>query len=79
MELRCIDLLRSDTTSSIYHQLLNYPQEMLPLLDLIATETFQELFPDTEMNIQVRPFDMEKSFNMRSLNPSGIKGFHLRH
>lgn len=59
--------------ADLYRQLVAYPQEVIPTFDMSVNEMFFEKFPDTslEHQIQVRPFNAEKTRNMRSLNPEG--------
>jgi DNA replication licensing factor MCM4 len=62
-------------TRLLYRQLLNFPQEIIPLMDMVISEYFCELFPSVDISsdpIQVRPFNIGKSVNMRLLNPEDI-------
>ena len=62
-------------TGSLHVQLLHYPQEIIPLMDLVVNEIFSELFPEvnaTESPIQIRPFNIGNTVNVRLLDPSGI-------
>merc|ERR1712156_542362 len=58
----------------LYRQLICYPQEVIPTMDMAVNEMFFEKYPDTVLNhqIQVRPFNADKTRNMRSLNPEDI-------
>lgn len=58
----------------LYSQLVRYPQEVIPTFDLAANDLFNRLYPDTvlEHQIQVRTFNVEKTKNMRMLNPEDI-------
>jgi len=58
----------------LYRQLVCYPQEVIPTLDMAVGEIFNEKFPDTDLRhqIQVRPFNADKTANMRSLDPQDI-------
>jgi len=58
----------------LYRQLICYPQEVIPTMDMAVNEMFFEKFPETVLNhqIQVRPFNADKTRNMRSLNPEDI-------
>lgn len=51
-----------------------YPQEVIPTFDMCINEMFYERYPAAvlEHQIQVRPFNAEKTKNMRSLNPEGM-------
>lgn len=58
----------------LYQQLVSYPQEVIPTLDMAANELFFEKFPAAvlEHQIQVRPFNVAKIKTMRELNPSDV-------
>lgn len=47
--------------------------QVIPTFDMAINEVFFERFPDTilEHQIQVRPFNADKTRNMRALNPEG--------
>lgn len=57
-----------------YQQLICYPQEVIPTMDMAANEMFFEKYPAAvlEHQIQVRPFNVAKTKNMRMLNPEDI-------
>ncbi|KAK2148192.1 hypothetical protein LSH36_510g00005 [Paralvinella palmiformis] len=59
--------------ANLYRQLICYPQEVIPTFDMAVNEMFFEKYPDTmlEHQIQVRPYDVEKTTKMTSLNPEG--------
>merc|ERR1719412_2233508 len=58
----------------LYRQLVCYPQEVIPTFDMAVGEVFNQKFPDTDLRhqIQVRPFNADKTANMRSLDPQDI-------
>ncbi|XP_052817701.1 DNA replication licensing factor mcm4-like isoform X2 [Mya arenaria] len=58
----------------LYRQLINYPQEVIPTFDMAVNEMFFDKYPAAvlEHQIQVRPYNAEKTRNMRSLNPEDI-------
>ena len=58
----------------LYRQLVCYPQEVIPVLDMAVNEMFFASYPDTDLphQIQVRPYNAEKTSNMRELNPQDI-------
>eukprot|EP00092_Neocalanus_flemingeri_P040376 GFUD01043975.1.p1 GENE.GFUD01043975.1~~GFUD01043975.1.p1 ORF type:complete len:849 (+),score=284.52 GFUD01043975.1:326-2548(+) len=58
----------------LYRQLVCYPQEVIPTLDMAVNEMFFAKFPDTDLRhqIQVRPFNADKTANMRALDPQDI-------
>ena len=59
--------------AELYQQLICYPQEVIPVMDIAVNELFQEFFPNVNLAqpIQVRPFNAEKTKTMRYLNPEG--------
>lgn len=62
-------------SKKLYKQLLNYPQEIIPLMDFCLTEIYMDTFEDIEDNfdgLRVRPFNLENGVNMRSLDPRDI-------
>ncbi|XP_069675688.1 DNA replication licensing factor MCM4 [Periplaneta americana] len=58
----------------LYRQLVCYPQEVIPTFDMAINEMFFERYPAAVLDhqIQVRPFNAQKTKNMRSLNPEDI-------
>ena len=64
----------------LYKQLIHYPQEIIPLFDVVANEYFlenvvapEDMDEDTPAaRIIVRPFNMMDAKPMRDLNPSDI-------
>ncbi|XP_046387076.1 DNA replication licensing factor MCM4 [Ischnura elegans] len=60
--------------AELYRQLVSYPQEVIPALDMAANELFFDKHPGAvlEHQIQVRPFNAVKTRNMRALNPEDI-------
>ncbi|KAG8228953.1 hypothetical protein J437_LFUL007704 [Ladona fulva] len=58
----------------LYRQLVCYPQEVIPALDMAANELFFDQYPAAVLDhqIQVRPFNAAKTRNMRALNPEDI-------
>ncbi len=59
--------------ADLYRQLVCYPQEVIPTLDMAVNEMFFERYPETALDhqIQVRPYNADKTKNMRGLNPEG--------
>lgn len=57
----------------MYLQLIRYPQEVIPTIDTTVNEIFFELYPDAKLahQIQVRPYNADKTKTMRLLNPEG--------
>ncbi|KAI5751579.1 hypothetical protein M8J77_008861 [Diaphorina citri] len=60
--------------SQLCQQLVCYPQEVIPILDMGVNEYFFERHPAAvlEHQIQVRPFNAKKTRNLRHLNPEDI-------
>lgn len=63
----------------LYCQLVCYPQEVIPTFDMAINEMFFERYPAAVLDhqIQVRPFNAQKTKNMRSLNPEGEFATHV--
>ncbi|KAJ2740641.1 MCM DNA helicase complex subunit, partial [Coemansia sp. BCRC 34301] len=62
---------------SLYRQLVNYPEEVVPIMDYVLTELYLEQFPGADVDLaqsdlKVRPYNLSTSINMRDLNPSDI-------
>lgn len=72
LNVNCHHLKTYDDT--LYRQLVCYPQEVIPTFDMAVNEMFFEKYPAAilEHQIQVRPFNAEKTRNMRALNPEDI-------
>lgn len=58
----------------LYRQLVCYPQEVIPVLDMAVNGIYDAKYPDSVLphQIQVRPYNAEKTQNMRELNPQDI-------
>jgi len=72
LEVNMNHMLQFD--EELYRQLVCYPQEVIPVLDMAVNEMYFAKYPDSELphQIQVRPFNAEKTSNMRELNPADI-------
>lgn len=72
LNVNCAHLQAFD--NHLYRQLCNYPQEMIPVMDMSVNEMFFERFPAAvlEHQIQVRPFNVTRTTSMRMLNPEDI-------
>ena len=72
LEVNMAHLMQFD--EELYRQLVCYPQEVIPVLDMAVNELFFATFPECELDhqIQVRPYNAEKTSNMRELNPQDI-------
>ena len=53
----------------LYRQLIQYPQEVIPILNMAVNELFFDKFPDTDLDhqIQVRPYNAEKMSNLENM------------
>ena len=75
MNLDCMNLASYEPSVRLYHQLVRYPQEIVPLMDHVLTDIFLERFEDTVMApdeaMRIRPFHLGRLINLRDLNPSG--------
>jgi DNA replication licensing factor MCM4 len=58
----------------LFAQLVRYPQEVIPILDMAINELFFEKHPAAvlEHQIQIRPFNSDVTTSMRNLNPEGL-------
>lgn len=58
----------------LYRQLICYPQEVIPTMDMAVNEMFFEKYENTVLShqIQVRPYNADKTRNLRALNPEDI-------
>lgn len=72
LSINCAHLETFD--ENLYRQLVCYPQEVIPTFDMTVNEMFYERYPAAVLDhqIQVRPYNAEKTKNMRSLNPEDI-------
>jgi len=72
INLNCRDLYQFDR--KLYHQLQYYPQEIVSIIDLSVDEFKNEIEPDDEQirRIQVLPYNLTETINMRALNPHDI-------
>ena len=57
-----------------YHQLVNYPMELVPLMDLVLQREMRALVQDDDNDIpvpsiQVRPYNLQELSNLRCLDP----------
>ena len=73
----------------LYHQLVRYPMELVPLMDLVVQREMRNLLGDDDdstpiPNVQVRPFNLKEVSNLRCLDPIAmdslvcIKGMIVR-
>ncbi|KAF9193172.1 hypothetical protein BGZ50_007712 [Haplosporangium sp. Z 11] len=90
LNLDCQNLLageRRDGWPKLHSLLIDYPAEVLPLLDFTLNEYFEERHPEVDMrgdSLMIRPFNLGKTVNTRDLGPEDIdrlvtvKGLMLR-
>ncbi|KAI9344664.1 MCM2/3/5 family-domain-containing protein [Obelidium mucronatum] len=76
MNLDCTNLRIYGPTKKLYVQLIRYPQEVIPILDHCLVEYWYELFDGEEtrpdVNVTIRPFNLERCVNLRDLDPSDM-------
>ncbi|CAH0394983.1 unnamed protein product [Bemisia tabaci] len=72
LNLNCAHLESFDAT--LARQLICYPQEVIPILDMAINEMFFEKHPAAVLShqIQIRPFNTHMTKDMRSLNPEDV-------
>jgi len=59
--------------NDLYNKLLMFPQEMIPIFDLIINDIFETNWPgEATKRIQVRTFNLEDRKSMRDLDPDDI-------
>ncbi|KJH44662.1 MCM2/3/5 family protein [Dictyocaulus viviparus] len=57
----------------LYRKIIAYPADVIPYLDMTVNEIYQDKYNRTlSTPIELRPFNADKTRNMRSLNPSDI-------
>lgn len=73
-DLDCVHL--KDFDESLYRQLINYPSELIPIFDMATNEVFYDKVAKSgqilEHQIQVRPFNVDRTKSLRSLDPNDI-------
>ena len=72
INLNCNNLFQFDP--ELYRELVNYPSDLIPLFDLVIHHIREKTFPDQQSDerIQIRAYNLQRSTNMRSLNPVDI-------
>lgn len=94
LNLNARNLLAFKQTEELYYQLLNYPQEVISIMDQTIKDCMVSLVVDNQLEHQldeieskfykVRPYNVETKKGMRELNPNDIdklislKGLVLR-
>jgi DNA replication licensing factor MCM4 len=62
----------SEECQKFYHQLVEYPMEMVPLMDIIVQRELERMSGDPESmmtRVQVRPYNLKTVSNLRELDP----------
>ncbi|KAJ2726445.1 MCM DNA helicase complex subunit [Coemansia sp. Benny D115] len=77
LNLDAQNLLAYPPSQHLYRQLVNYPEEVVPIMDYVLAELFLEQYPQADMDLaqadlKVRPYNLVQTVNMRELNPSDI-------
>lgn len=80
LNVDCKHLWEFPDTQKLYFQLVNYPQEIVPIMDLVVHQEFSRLFGEIgdeeeehKVNrIQVRVFNLKDVSTMRDLDPSDV-------
>ena len=78
------NLLAYPPTKRVYHQLLNYPLEMVPIMDQTLKDVYVSMLMEVGASeeeidaasgtiFKCRPYNLEKKINMRDLNPAGMR------
>lgn len=70
--LDCKNLRRWDRW--LYDNLVRYPEELIPIFDIVVDDTARALYDDQEppRRLQVRVFNMEETKQMRALDPQDV-------
>ena len=71
LNVDCLHMKQIDQT--MLHQLLTYPQEVIPIFDIAVNELFFTIYENDTLphQIQVRPYNVDIFRNMRILDPEG--------
>jgi hypothetical protein len=62
----------NEDTQRLYHQLVHYPMELVPLMDLVVQREVRRLLANDDdplPPVQVRPFNLKDVSNLRCLDP----------
>jgi DNA replication licensing factor MCM4 len=71
----------SETCQRFYHQMVSYPMEIVPLMDLLVQRELERLAARIDWDedtrgplprVQVRPFNLRQVSNLRSLDPVSL-------
>lgn len=83
LNLDVLNLFCYPPTKKMYQQLLNYPLEMVPIMDQTLKDIYVTMLQEVHANedeidaasstiFKCRPFNLLKKVNMRDLNPAGL-------
>jgi DNA replication licensing factor MCM4 len=67
-----IDLDCGELDDALRTQLMMYPQEILPILQNSLCEVYTELYPSSNINVKIRPFNTGKLLSIRNVDPRDI-------
>ena len=71
LNIDCQDLYCFEPTRKLYVQLIRYPQEMIPIMDLVVDQVFKRQFGERSLRdhrIQVRTFNLRECRPVRDLD-----------
>ncbi|PAA60677.1 hypothetical protein BOX15_Mlig033998g9 [Macrostomum lignano] len=72
LDIDCVHLRQY--SAELYRQLVTYPGEVIPALDVVTNAMFAEQYRDAvlEQEIMVRPFNCDRARSLRALDPEDI-------
>lgn len=80
LDIDCIHLYyHNEACQKFYHQMVAYPSEIIPLMDIVVKRLLKRLAMDWQDAtrgplpvVQVRPFNLRQLSNLRSLDPVAL-------
>ena len=75
INIDCRNLLAFPATRDMYTKLVRYPQEIIPIMDLVVHQEYVALFGEESLEnrrIQVRTYNLAEHKSMRDLDPKDI-------
>ncbi|KAF9582332.1 hypothetical protein BGW38_000331 [Lunasporangiospora selenospora] len=75
LNLDCQNLPAYRPAAKLHGLLIDYPAEVLPLLDFTLNEFIEDRFPEYDLggdSLMIRPFNLGKTVNTRDLGPEDI-------
>lgn len=66
------DLYCEDLEHNLRNELLNYPQEIIPLFQTCLNEIYMEKYLEQPENIIIKPYNLGKFINIRNIDPTEI-------